>query len=497
MDIKRINQNEKMLHINHTVLKIWGIIYVLFSLSYIPDVLSGYRSILYYIFFLSLMWLPWFVSFFKYKKNKNTIFVKRSLWICFWIFYSFVILTAVSSLTFTYFFPMFILATIFTDEKYLLKMTISILFINIVDIVNDFRLDSILASENITNYQIQITTIIASGILAYSVARLLNRINKSQLLDIEEQKEDSENLLQEVIKRSSLISDNIEVLNDESNKLNINSARVSSNIEEILEGTKDASNTVQKQLEMTNSVNEKIISSSEMASNISEGFKQTEERANLGIKNLDDLNEGAVATNASSKTVTKSVEILAQKMKEVNSIVDLINSIADQTKLLSLNASIEAARAGEAGRGFAVVAEEIQGLAVSTSDATSEIQKLLEDLQSETSVANGAVSELEKANNSQYELIKESYDNFEEILENILSFNTDLSKQNELMSAIMNDNAALTESIEYFAGFSKQLLENTENSSQVIAETIEGIRSQSSILKKTMEDVNLLKEKTK
>ena len=120
--------------------------------------------------------------------------------------------------------------------------------------------------------------------------------------------------------------------------------------------------------------------SDEFAMSIGEISRQAAHSAELARKATD-------AANGADDTISA----LASSADQVGKIVQLIQSIAQRTNLLALNASIEAARGGEAGRGFAVVASEVKELAAQTSRATEEIAKQINAMQDSTGASVGAL----------------------------------------------------------------------------------------------------------
>jgi methyl-accepting chemotaxis protein len=89
----------------------------------------------------------------------------------------------------------------------------------------------------------------------------------------------------------------------------------------------------------------------------------------------------------------KRIKRLGERSQEIGGVINLINSIAERTHILALNASMHAASAGEAGRGFAVVANEVQRLAENAREATSKISALVSNIQVETADTVGTMNE--------------------------------------------------------------------------------------------------------
>jgi len=116
---------------------------------------------------------------------------------------------------------------------------------------------------------------------------------------------------------------------------------------------------------------------------------------------LDAVNNTVTGITKIRETISeteKRIKRLGERSQEINGIVDIINTVAERTHVLALNASMQAAAAGDAGRGFSVVADEVQRLAENSRTSTSKIRELINSIQGETSetmaTMNKAISQV-------------------------------------------------------------------------------------------------------
>jgi methyl-accepting chemotaxis protein len=122
------------------------------------------------------------------------------------------------------------------------------------------------------------------------------------------------------------------------------------------------------------------------------------EATQSALKTVTSTVEGINSTRDTIRETEKRIKRLGERSQDITGVVNLINTIAERTHILALNASMHAASAGQAGRGFAVVANEVQRLAENAREATSRISTLVSNIQIETidtaNAINAAISQV-------------------------------------------------------------------------------------------------------
>lgn len=225
---------------------------------------------------------------------------------------------------------------------------------------------------------------------------------------------------------------------------------ITTSISDVEKGIVMQANDAENCLTRMDDLSKKIGVVSENTGKIADIADVTKSTVSDGLATIDTLQDKVKATTQVTAEVISNIEDLEKASQSIANIVGAINDIADETSLLSLNASIEAARAGDAGRGFAVVAESIRKLAEQSLNSVNEIRNIVGKIQKQTVDTVEVAKQAEVIVNSQEEALKATIDVFHDIDKHVSGLAENLSQISagiDAMEGAKKDTLAAIESI--------------------------------------------------
>lgn len=294
------------------------------------------------------------------------------------------------------------------------------------------------------------------------------------------------------------IADSINFAIDQLRGLVSNINGLSHQVAKAVEGTQDTASKLVLAAESqakeigaaSKAINEMAVSIDQVSSNAAESAAVAEravEIANNGAEVVQDTIIGMDTIRGQIQETSKRIKRLGESSQEIGDIVSLINDIADQTNILSLNAAIQASMAGDAGRGFAVVADEVQRLAERSSAATKQIAALVKTIQTDT---NEAVISMEQTTSEVVGGAKRAQD-AGVALEEIEGVSTSLAELIQNISNAARQQAASAGHVSNTMNVIQEITGQTANSSETTAKNISELASMASQMRNSVEGFKL------
>jgi len=436
------------------------------------------------------------ISMVFYLKNKTNALMKYIIVVGFNAMYAYITMTSTTNVTFCYILLLVVLSMVYSNRKFSYVVSgLAILtnVIKLISVINAGKLNGVMLAE----MEIIIACVVIVSLIAISVSSVIEKINGDTISKMEEEKNYTEELFQTTTQVSGDLIVGVEQTAEEMQSLGRSIVLTKTSMEDVFAGVNETTDSVQAQQLRTEEIGGHIEKVEEITSVITKEVGATEQLVSIGKDIMDNLIEQVRSSDEVSKMVANEMWTLRENANNMQNILAMINGVATQTGLLSLNASIEAARAGEAGRGFAVVAGEISNLANQTKEATANIGELIDNINTSLVQVENSVFRMVQSNQTQGEYVERTAQNFEMIhtsTETLFRQSEDLARMVDMVGAA---NGAIIESIQNISAVSEEMsarASETLESSQMDAERVAKVAG---IVENLHTSAKVLEEKTK
>lgn len=302
--------------------------------------------------------------------------------------------------------------------------------------------------------------------------------------------------LKEII---SSIQEQSRVLNEASDHLMEKAGITAEHIEQVERAVEEIAQGATGQAEETQKATENIIimgnmieETAEEIEAMSESAKRIQDMGQTAVSTLQDLQSINVKTKDSIDVIyeqTNTTNISAQKIKEATV---LITEIAEETNLLSLNASIEAARAGEQGRGFAVVAAQIQKLAEQSNESARQIEEIINSLLGDSERAVKTMDEVKTIMGQQNANVEKTDQQVKQVLGQVGQALEALGRVADKTEKLNQAKANVTDTVQNLTAVAQENAASTQESAASVTQVSEVIRGVEEIVRKQKESVEQL-----
>ncbi|MCA0149843.1 methyl-accepting chemotaxis protein [Rossellomorea vietnamensis] len=245
----------------------------------------------------------------------------------------------------------------------------------------------------------------------------------------------------------------------------------------------------------TTLMSDKITSVANQTKQIDQFTRNTGQIAKEGTGKIKKIQDQMNKIRSNGKINSTKLTQLDEKISQINRDIRLIKDVADQTNLLSLNASIEAARAGEAGKGFSIVAQEVQKLASLTDENVKTINAVLKDITDQTNEMLHANKEINTDIKDGADLVSTSGELFQQIFQAVDSLTDQVATMVEDVEDIQGTSQRTVESIHEVAAISEEgvaTIQEISAASQQQHTTVSMLRNQNQELKEMADSLKRL-----